>query len=449
MRVLIVSHRFPPDAVAGVERYTESLAVELERGGDEVTVVSRRPGPGPVQLVREPNPAGVDTIRLAGGGVDRDRWLYLADALDARFEEILDEIRPETVHVNHLVDLSPRFPELARAAGAGVVLTVHDFWLPCPRITLQRPDGSLCSGPEGGRACVETCVSSPAAGPGMPDPWRLRALYLRRLLEIPDRLTCPSRYVADWFEGWGLEPGRMEPVPNGIEVPAGPLRRLAPRAGEDPLRLAILGAVVRHKGHHVVVDAIGRAGIEAELLVHGPVGDAGYLAELREAAETVPGLRLRVCGPYEPDDLSLLLEDVDALVAPSIWPETFCLVIREALVRGVPAITTRLGALPDAIDDGTDGFLYDHDDPDQLAALLGRLASEPGTRDLLRAGAAAARVPTLETHARRMRQIYREARDGRAARAAQAETAAHELRALEDLLNGEMDVTLNRRMGAA
>ena len=118
VRVLMVAHRFPPDAVAGVERYTESLAGRLSSLGDRVTVVSRRPAPGPVRLVRESDRSDVSVVRLEGGGVDRDDWLHLGGSLDARFAELLEEVAPDVVHANHLVDLSPRFLMLARRAGS-------------------------------------------------------------------------------------------------------------------------------------------------------------------------------------------------------------------------------------------------------------------------------------------------------------------------------------------
>ncbi|MDX1393417.1 MAG: glycosyltransferase [Gemmatimonadota bacterium] len=431
----MVSHRFPPDAVAGVERYTESLAARLVALGDSVTALSRRPAPGPVRPVRERHDGGVDVIRLVGGGVDRDQWLNLAGELDAWFAATLDEVRPDVVHVNHLVDLSPGFLTLAREAGAAVVLTAHDFWLPCPRITLQRPDGSLCGGPEGGRACATHCLANGGeAADEAVNRLRLRALYFRRLLDIPDRLLCPSRYVAEWFEGWGIESGRMQPVANGIRIPERKPPRPRSTVGDGRLTIAILGAVVRHKGHATVVEALARAGVEADLYVHGPLGDPELVAEIRSAARAIPGVSLHVCGPYEPRDLSLLLEGVDLLVAPSVWPETFCLVIREALVRGIPAITTRLGALPDAIEHGVNGFLYDHDDPDELAGLFERLAGEPHLLDVLGDGAAATAVPGLDEHADRVRRIYIEALETRTSNAARARTAAIELAAIEALL---------------
>lgn len=406
MRVLIVSHRFPPDAVAGVERYSESLAGRLASMGDRVAVATRRPGPGPIRTDSESHPDGFAVHRFVGGEVDRGRPFHLADPLDAEFERLLEEHRPDVVHVNHLVDLSPRFVPLAREAGAAVVVTLHDFWFSCHRITLQRADGTLCDGPRGGRSCAEHCMGGDARDRSKAG---LRAMYLGRLLSGADLVLAPSPFVADWFGEHASIPVRA--VPNGIALPR--VRLAEPRGARDadaPMRLAILGAIVPHKGHHVAIDAVAEAGLRSvELFLHGPIGDAAYVRGLRDAAERVPGLRLRICGEYAPEDLDLLLEDVDALLVPSIWPETFCLVAREALVRGVPVITTGLGALPDAVEDGANGLLYPHDRPDELARVLRRLRDEPRLLADLRAGARRTRVTSVAEHAEAIRTLYAEA----------------------------------------
>src|SRR5215211_2445600 len=116
LRVILVSHRYPPDAVAGVERYTEALAGSLAGRGDEVTVVARRPGGGPRPvIVTESGPGGVSVRRLAGGNADRGSIFggHDHDRLERLFETVLAEAAPDVVHFNHLIDLSPRFLEIA------------------------------------------------------------------------------------------------------------------------------------------------------------------------------------------------------------------------------------------------------------------------------------------------------------------------------------------------
>jgi glycosyltransferase involved in cell wall biosynthesis len=149
--------------------------------------------------------------------------------------------------------------------------------------------------------------------------------------------------------------------------------------------------------------------------VLGP-GDPHYARDLRERGATIPGLALHFHGAYEPAELAGLLGDVDCVIAPSQWPETFLLVTREAMAHGVPIIVTRLGALPDAVADGVNGLTFDHDRPDQLAAQLKRLAEDAELLRRLRRGAAETPVLTMAEHAGVIRALYRQAMEDLAGR---------------------------------
>src|SRR6476620_10323945 len=101
LRVILVSHRYPPDAVAGVERYTEALAAALAERGDAVSVVTRRPGGGPLPVIlREPGPRGVNVYRFAGGNADRANVFGGQHhvRLERLFETVLAEAAPDVVH---------------------------------------------------------------------------------------------------------------------------------------------------------------------------------------------------------------------------------------------------------------------------------------------------------------------------------------------------------------
>jgi glycogen(starch) synthase len=91
-------------------------------------------------------------------------------------------------------------------------------------------------------------------------------------------------------------------------------------------------------------------------------------------------------------------------VLPSIWPETFSIVLREALSAGLPVVASRIGAIPELIRDGENGLLVSPGSVDELAAALERLAREPGLRQCL------VSVPTpirsVADYAGELEQIY-------------------------------------------
>jgi glycosyltransferase involved in cell wall biosynthesis len=434
-RVLLVAHRFPPDAMGGVERYTEKVAGELAAAGLRVEVVARSPRAGaPLRREVERLPSGVVVHRLVGGRIRRPRFLLERAGLERLFREVLTELEPDVVHVNHLLDLAPATPAMAREHGAAVVLGLHDYYAACSRVVLRGPGGEPCDGPEGGLRCARACFASEQdAAPR----WTLRTAYFRRLLDTAHRLVCPSAFVAGAFARLGVDAGRLRVVPNGVWVErAGWTSESWPTPHErGRLALAFLGAVLPHKGLRRLLEALARARLDAvDLTVFGPVGDQDFARDLCRSAAEVEGLRFRLYGEYQPEEIPALLQDVDCVVVPSQWPETFCLVAREALARGIPVAVSRLGALPDAVEHGRNGFVFDHDRPEQLAELLARLVREPDLVRDLRAGARATPIPTLSDHVRELRGVYREALDERDRSGAQPTAALAELMALEQSL---------------
>src|SRR5437762_13923345 len=103
MRVLLVSHRYPPDGIAGVERVTQMLAAELAKAGDRVTIVTRRQAVSPPvpRVVREQLPDGITLYRFVGGEVALDRFLAHHERLEEAFVTAMIEAAPEVVHILH------------------------------------------------------------------------------------------------------------------------------------------------------------------------------------------------------------------------------------------------------------------------------------------------------------------------------------------------------------
>src|SRR5438132_1545051 len=144
MRVLLVTHRYPPDGVGGIERYVESLRAELITAGDDVSVLTRTPTHWPRRpVLRHDN--GV--FRIVGSGVRFDAPWTHGPRLESLLARVLAKSTPDVVYVNQLIGLSPRTVEIAGAYGAPVVVTLHDYYFACPLAHLRKFSGEQCAGP--------------------------------------------------------------------------------------------------------------------------------------------------------------------------------------------------------------------------------------------------------------------------------------------------------------
>jgi glycosyltransferase involved in cell wall biosynthesis len=397
-----------------VERYTEALAAELSRNGDRVSIATRAPDPRrpEIGLLRERFPDASAVYRFIGGSVKFEQFLEQHEQLERLFMMALLESEPEVVHINHLQGLSPRFPEIAHRMGAAVVVSLHDFYFACPRVHLQKRTGELCEGPDHGRECDRSCFVN-VDGNGR-YRWGLRATYFRKVLASAESIIAYSNYVAEYFRRLlgGRKPIRV--IANGILLRPG-------HNGQDPfsdqetksLTIAYCGTVAPHKGPHVLLEALRLASIPSiNVLIIGHMPEPDYTRKLRLMASEVPGLKIRMYGRYEPKELSFLLRDVDCVVVPSLVPEAGPIVPREALAMGVPIIAAALGALPEIVVDGENGLTFDPARPDELAAILRKIANNPLLLQPLRAGARRTPVISVADHAEQIRLVYRDAIEG-------------------------------------
>ena len=366
MKVLLVSHGYPPDGVAGVERLSAQTAASLTSRGHKVTVMTRQPTWGPLGLRRELR-EGVPVVSVTGGGRKFERVPTNEPALERICERMLVELEPDAVLVTHLMHHSPGYVAVAHRWNVPVVLELHDFFAVCPRAHLQRHSGELCEGPDGGRACAEHCF------PGQPAAklrWALRSQSFKDALRRADEVLAPSRFVVDALAPLREASAPIRVIENGIDLVQ--VRRPPADAGA-PLHLASIGVTVEHKGFHIAIEALRRAGLPAARYTIFGMPLAPQASRLQEAAEEIPGLDLRLFGEFSPARLPVLLADVDLLVVPSLVAETYSIVTREGFACRLPVIASRIGALPEAIRPGENGWLFTPGDASELAVLLQRL----------------------------------------------------------------------------
>ena len=133
------------------------------------------------------------------------------------------------------------------------------------------------------------------------------------------------------------------------------------------------------KGPAVLLEAFNRLPRgAASLTLYGPHaayhGDESYRARL-ESFLSNPDVRL--AGQVGHRSAPQALSEIDVLVVPSIWPENSPLVIREAFLAGVPVVASRIGGIPEIVEDGVNGFLFGPGDVPDLHRLMLRLIETP------------------------------------------------------------------------
>lgn len=245
--------------------------------------------------------------------------------------------------------------------------------------------------------------------------------HAHRRFERAARTICVSDAVRASLLAHGLPAARLTRIHSGIADPAplapprGDARRML-GLGDDTLVLGMIARFVRAKGHEVAIEALARLQrANAVLLLAGADDNDQAEAMRRLAAERGVAGQIRFLG--ERSDVPRILAACDLVLAPS-HREALSLALLEAAAMGVPAVASRVGGIPEAVEDGVTGLLVPDRDPAAFAAAIARLADDPAARRQM--GAAARQRFLLRFARERMceavESVYREVLDAHAPR---------------------------------
>lgn len=210
-----------------------------------------------------------------------------------------------------------------------------------------------------------------------------RNLIMERFLSLfTDRIVCVSQAVRDFVVGVeGISERRTCLIYNGV----GESRRSKgdtsfnidrTRFGFEAEDLVVItvASLTPHKGHQVLIDAAGMVSKRHENLRWLLVGD-GPLRDSLESYARELQLSSRVVFTGQQRDIAPFLQLADLFVLPSTEREGLGIALIEAMAAGLPVIGTRLGGIPEVIDDGVNGILVEPGSAGELAGAMEKLAT--------------------------------------------------------------------------
>ncbi len=258
-------------------------------------------------------------------------------------KDVARAVRLGGARVVHAHNLQPalgwRALAAARAAGARVVLHLHQYRLVCA-VGVCFTNGAECTRCHGRNTLPGVrlnCRGSRAEGLAY---GASLALWQRRLVEQADVVLVPSTFARERLRKLGA-PLRWERV----QVLAPPLRsRISAEGSRAPSGsyALVVSRLSPEKGVDVAIDACRMAGMALVVAGEGPERDA--------LGERAAGADVRFVGRVRDAELAKLRAGAAIALAPSRSAETFGLSTAEAMAAGLPVVASRVGALPELVE---------------------------------------------------------------------------------------------------
>ncbi|MFK3800044.1 MULTISPECIES: glycosyltransferase family 4 protein [unclassified Pseudomonas] len=366
MNILFISSLYSPHIGGGAEIILQRTVEGLQQRGCQVSVLVTGPDAG---LASE-KVNGV-TVYRAGlhnfywhfgaqrpGRLARLGW-HLRDryngAMRSYVKQVIQEQQPQLVVCHNLAGWSVSVWDEITAAQLPIVQVLHDMYLMCPSANMFKR-GQCCQQPCG------TCQ-------------QFRKGHDARSAQV-SAVVGVSQFILDKLQKRGyFNAAKGYVVHNASPYAAvynspSTQRQFDPALKKAPLRFGYMGTLSEQKGVRWLIEQFQRLPFDATLQIAGR-GQASDEAAFR-ALVTSPNISF--VGYQQPETF---YSQIDVAVVPSLWNEPFGMVAVEACAHSVPVIASRMGGLPEIIQDPLNGLLCNPDDPDSLGHALLRLHQQP------------------------------------------------------------------------
>lgn len=367
MKILFINNLYDPYILGGAERSVQIMAEALKKNGDEPVVVSANPYPGNRQACINGVKVYYTSItnlysffkKKEGFNPLLPFW-HIIDTYNPwmakKIGRIIDIEAPDAVHTNNLAGFSVSVWSEVTRRKLPLIHTLRDYYLLCPRSTMFQD----------GKNCTTQC-------------WYCRAYSLlkKRTSPLVDMVVGISRHILYQHLSRGyFGKAQMHKVIYNA-YPKKTASRPDDFRKDKPFRLGFLGHLKPSKGIQLLLQAVAMLpGNDYELRIGGK-GPEKYVDYLKTRYKSPNIYFLEFVDP------DIFFSSIDLLIVPSLWHEPLGRTILEAYANGVPVIASNRGGIPEIIDIGKTGYVFNPDHPDSVISLIVKIKQNPDLMALM------------------------------------------------------------------
>lgn len=395
MKICYISSFYPPLIFGGAEIYVQRISEKLSQHGHEIVVITTNSNINIKSSIEEKN--GVKIIRvhplniyaiyttLSKPNIIKPIW-YILDMLNLHayliVKNILRKEKPDIVHVHNFKGFSLAF-DAVKNLNLPLIFTVHDYFLECPKENLFRSSQEICLNPS-------------------PLCWFYAGFQKYLKDNKPDIITAPSAFVINKLKKDGFfQNARTMKLPLGIELDN--IEKI--EKNYKTIHILFVGRLNEYKGVHILINAFKQLK-QKNIYLH-IVGQGKEKEELKKEAKDRSNIRFY--GFLSGSELIKLYKIANILIAPSIWYETFGIVIIESFKYSTPVIASNIGGFPELVENGHNGFLFEPGNVDELKKILEYLIANPKELERLSDNAfESVKKYSMEGHTKKLTKLYEE-----------------------------------------
>lgn len=394
MKILMVNKFLYPNG--GSETYIFRLGEQLIKMGHEVQYFGmehecRCVGNSAEQYTKDMDFHTASTLKKLSYPL---KTIYSADA-KKKITIVLKYFQPDIVHLNNFnYQLTPSIitavREYEKKAGKKIkiVYTAHDYQLICPNHMLYN-NGEICENCLGGKfinctkgRCIHSSLAKSVIGTAEGYFWKMKGIY-----KNIDLIICPTEFMKK----------KLDTNPIFADKTVTLLNFVQPEKITEPSK----------KDRYVLY--FGRFDEEKGVKLFKKLTDIKMICagsgNLEEFINSLPNAKN--VGFKSGEELKNLIKNAVCSVYPSVWYENCPFSVMESIMLGTPVVGADIGGIPELIDDGKTGLLFEPNNAEDFENKIKTIIKNPALAEEMSRNCLDKKFDTVCEYTEKLLNLYK------------------------------------------